>query len=91
LDEADAFCRKCGKPVGDAGNKPEPSPVSVQNPYRGKNKQIIGAIVIVLGVILMLLAYEEGSTTFSVLGTLMGIAGVIIVAVGKGQHWYHAE
>jgi uncharacterized membrane protein YvbJ len=87
----DAFCRKCGSA---ASAKATPA-VTVTNVYRGKNTQIIGTLVLLVGIFTWMgsctTADSIDSSRLFGIGAFFFIAGLIMVMVGKYQHWYHAE
>lgn len=84
-----AFCTRCGRPVSTTQH------VTVDNVYRGKNLQIVGSIISLGGVITCMSScstqdsYDSGHTL--AIGALILVVGIVLVMVGKYQHWYHAE
>lgn len=65
--------------------------VNVSNPRTGKNKMIIGAVIMFIGIMIMSVAAGNGSTSAapSVFGVLFLMAGLGFIIVGKFQNWYH--
>lgn len=93
------FCAACGHRVG-SGTPIAGQSVTITNPRRGKNLQILGGILVAVGVVIIVLscgpamAGGEGSGPASgglALGGLIFLVGAGISAAGKFQHWYHAE
>jgi uncharacterized membrane protein YvbJ len=70
--------------------------VLIRNPYAGKNLQIVGGFVIALSAVLMLFSCPgsnetEWSEGWLIIGLVALFVGVLLSAIGKFQHWYHAE
>jgi len=65
--------------------------VNVSNARTGKNKMIIGAVIMFIGIIIMSVAAGNGSTSAapSVFGVLFLMTGLGFIIVGKFQNWYH--
>jgi len=65
--------------------------VNVSNPRTGKNKIIIGAVIMFIGIMIMSVAAGNGSASLapSVFGVLFLITGLGFIVVGKFQNWYH--
>jgi hypothetical protein len=73
------ICPNCGK---------EFAKVDVSNPRRGKNRQLVGIAMFLLGLV----GFFGSNSGFGLLSS----AGFIIVGgavylSGRIQHWYHAE
>lgn len=92
------FCKKCGQAF-DAQTVKQ---VEVRNPRMGKNEQIFGAILCLVGIVLTLgwcgralsgdAAPMSWAETFTVgLGVLSFFGGLGLYLVGRFRHWYHAE
>ena len=87
------FCSQCG--VAWVGEK---KGITVANVYRGKKLQLYGLAAFFGGIALAGLgAYAAAARGASYGPALIGVgiwttaAGFIATAVGKFQHWYHAE
>jgi uncharacterized membrane protein YvbJ len=91
IDESDRFCRYCGNGAAHAPQQPvEPgNPVTIKNPYSGKNKQILGMLIFIVCVIAALA--ESGNDTAMWLSLLGAAIGLVIYLAGRVSHWYHAE
>lgn len=65
--------------------------INVSNPRTGKNKMIIGAVIMFIGIMIMSVAAGNCSTSSapSVFGVLFLMAGLGFIIVGKFQNWYH--
>lgn len=65
--------------------------INVSNPRTGKNKIIIGAVIMFIGIMIMSIAAGNGSTSAapSVFGVLFLMTGLGFIVVGKFQNWYH--
>ena len=85
---ADAFCRQCGRAL--ASGSESGARLSIRNPYRGKNAQIFGLAVFILGILLMYLG-SDGALWLAALGMVAFVTGVAAMIAGKFAHWYHAE
>lgn len=55
--------------------------IFVLNPQSGKNKQIAGKAIIVVGLLLLFI--------FPPIGILVALLGGAVNAIGKAQHWYN--
>lgn len=93
------FCAGCGRPLA-SGTPNLARPTTIANPYRGKKLQIIGALVAVLGLLLIVAScpgamaggeVSGGASAGLLLGGVVLLAGLVLSAVGKFHHWYHAE
>lgn len=88
--DGDAFCRKCGRATSTVAPR-----VTVENVYHGKNLQIAGSVASLVGVFTCFSScaandsYDAGHMLG--IGGLVLVAGLVLVMVGKYQHWYHAE
>lgn len=93
-NEDDQFCRSCGQPQGAVTTKTSalttPS-VTIRNAYIGKDQQIWGGLVFMVGLLGMLASC--GSQGGKALGffSLLSVVGLSINFVGRFRHWYHAE
>lgn len=113
IGDEDAFCEHCGasrrqemtqpnpaaRPETPAGRDSTDRQVAIRNPYAGKNIQIVGGLLIAVGLLAM--GYScigssgsngSGATPWGlVIGGVVAIIGVVLSGIGKFQHWYHAE
>jgi uncharacterized membrane protein YvbJ len=77
VGEAGSFCRECGahqKPglvqavvVPQAGSQ---SQQTIRNPYAGKNKQIVGGLILVVGILVTIgscASLQEGDSGWAML------------------------
>jgi hypothetical protein len=113
IGDEDAFCERCGAPRRQEMTQPNPAArpetpsgrgstdrqVAILNPYAGKSIQIVGGLLIAVGLLAMgysCIGYsasnEPGATLWGlVIGGVVAITGIVLSAIGKFQHWYHAE
>ncbi|PYT23272.1 MAG: hypothetical protein DMG57_32550 [Acidobacteria bacterium] len=75
-----------------------PATVTVSNPRRGKNLQIVGVLLILLGLTTCAIGMRSGSRgepsdNFGhfLIGLLSFFAGATLWIIGRLIHWYHAE
>lgn len=61
----------------------------IQNPKIGKNKMLIGFLMMLSSVVLFSIGGAIQSGVPGTFGGLMIMAGLIVFAIGKFQHWYH--
>ncbi len=92
----DKFCRNCAAALsGDtqSATPAVPSKVTVSNVYRGKNLQIIGNGVAILGILVGIASCTATPMNESGFGisVLLVIAGAVTYSVGRFEHWYHSE
>jgi hypothetical protein len=89
------YCTSCGTEINGAfcsgcGNRAwEPKTVNVENFSRGKNDQLIGAVILALALFVVF-GYSDNKIGL-VVGLLMLATGIGFWISGKFQHWYHAE
>jgi uncharacterized membrane protein YvbJ len=97
--EEDAFCRNCGasqKPGATQSASPPqvstPDQVTVRNPYIGKNIQIFGVLLFIVGVLWSYgcasLKRQDNNAGWPL---LLSLAGLVCFLVGRVKHWYHSE
>lgn len=102
VDERDQFCRFCGNSTAPGSPvQANPAPpatagqVTVRNPYVGKNTQIVGGLIFVVGLFWMIGSCAAGSSDDSGgslgMSALVTITGLVVYIIGRFQHWYHAE
>jgi len=68
--------------------------VSLRNAYAGKRNQIIGGVLVVAGILIWIAGESTKNIAQAIsltAGGLAFLAGVVFIAVGRFQHWYHAE
>lgn len=67
--------------------------VTVANVYRGKNLQIGGAILMVVGALIFVavIVNDSSSTVARFIGALTAAVGLALYLGGRFEHWYHAE
>jgi len=88
-------CKHCGSLLDQAsGNQLKPNSkkdrhVAVSNPKVGKDKMIYGIIFLVIGFPVLLGGIGDESVGTTVFGSILTGTGLILVLVGKFQHWYH--
>lgn len=91
IDNADTFCRYCGQgtvAVTAPQQAASPAgPVTIKNPYSGKNKQILGLVAFFFCMIASFAAEDRARAAWA-LGSAVGL---VIYLVGRFGHWYHAE
>lgn len=61
--------------------------VRIQNLYAGKTLQIVGVVLVILGVLVMVGADGSAATA----GLVVTVVGFAVFIVGRFKHWYHAE
>ena len=78
-------CPKCGHPL--QANK-----VYVTNPTKGKGKKALGIILILFALLLSATTYgKPRSSSTELIGGLSITIGIILLIVGKIQHWWHCK
>lgn len=79
------YCASCGAPAG--------APIAVSNPRRGKNAQLLGQSLAIMGAfgLVWSLSGEYPHAAIGMLSLLVLAAGMLVWAAGKTAHWYHAE
>lgn len=91
---AGKFCGACGQEIGGSSTG---AAVQVKNVYRGKKKQIVGFALLTVGIILFvtgIATVSSGSSAGAFLpmfAVLFGMAGIVVMIIGRFEHWYHAE
>lgn len=97
--ETDNFCKLCGynlatnKQASPASAEPATPPeISVKNPRIGKDEQIWGMIIFVVGMFLVFAGVGESSVgPVATIGGVTVAVGLFIYLIGRFKHWYHAE
>lgn len=104
----DLFCRNCGQSLTATISSTRPAShfvnsaaqVTVKNPYRGKNKQVWGSIMAVVGLFLSVAFCSPGRSLASndqlevlpyAISLFLIVAGFGLYYSGKFEHWYHSE
>jgi uncharacterized membrane protein YvbJ len=87
LAQGAAFCSGCGSAVVASVAAPAAArEVRVQNVYRGKNTQIAGMAILVIGLLIAI-----GGGDYIMPGVLTMLGGIAVIIIGRFVHWYHAE
>ena len=77
-------CRYCGEML-DGETQPK---TTVTNPRAGKPAMLVGAVVIIIGFMILVLDVRSGNSTEALV--VIGIGAVIALA-GKFAHWWAWE
>ena len=88
IQDAAVKCKHCGSNLTQT-NANNPKGQIIANPKRGKIRMLWGAGIMFLGFIISISSIN--SPAGLTVGVILGLAGLVIVIVGKSEHWYHWE
>jgi uncharacterized membrane protein len=63
--------------------------ITLSNPKIGKNKMLIGALILFVGITLVMTGAIKNITALMIIGSVIIVAGLVILAIGSFQNWYH--
>lgn len=92
VQDAAIVCKHCGREFNVAPKPPvisQQNEIYIKNPKTGKNKMLIGLVLIFLGF--LFLGGANGSSIAIAFGIICFLSGIGTAIYGKAQHWFHWE